>query len=289
MKTLPALFAVALAGCAATPPSMDVPASLAAAETAFAAHSMRENMRPAFLANFADDGMTPREHGWVASNEFLAARPNPPIVLDWRPQYVEAAASGDLGLSTGPTKLVANARPDVTHYGQYVSIWRRQDGGPWKVIVDLGISNATPVFWDQPLQAAFVQGARGALDPAALLEAEAAFSRLSAASGARSAYGTLASERLRFYRDNGGPAVGLAAAKAGDSEAGVAGAGGAEAGGAEAGAARGALDSDAPDGRANSPVGAEDSGANSDGTDGAGADAKGADSTGADATGAGGS
>ena len=214
MKALPALFAVAIAGCAATPPSMDVPASLAAAETAFAAHSMRENMRPAFLANFADDGMTPREPGWVASNEFLAARPNPPIVLDWRPQYVEAAASGDLGLSTGPTKLVANAKPDVTHYGQYVSIWRRQDGGPWKVIVDLGISNATPVFWDQPLQAAFVQGARGALDPAALLEAEAAFSRLSAASGARSAYGTLASERLRLYRDNGGPAVGLAAAKA---------------------------------------------------------------------------
>jgi len=214
MKTVPALLAAALAGCAATPPAPDVPASLAAAETAFAAHSMRENMRPAFMANFADDGMTPRQPGWVRSNEFLATRPNPPIVLDWRPQYVEVAASSELGLSTGPTKLIANAKPDVTNYGQYVSIWRREAGGPWKVVIDLGIGNATPMFWDLPLQAGFVQGARGALDGAALLEAEASFARQSAASGMRSAYGNLASDRLRFYRDEGGPAVGLLAAKA---------------------------------------------------------------------------
>jgi len=214
MKTTPVLLAVALAGCAATPSPMEVPASLAAAETAFAAHSMRENMRPAFLANFADDGMTPRQPGWVRSNEFLATRPNPPIVLDWRPQYVEVAASGELGLSTGPTKLVANAKPDVANYGQYVSVWRREASGTWKVLVDLGIGNATPVFWDRPLQASFVQGARGLLDSAALLEAEASFTRQSAAGGMRSAYATLASDRMRFYRDEGGPAVGLAAANA---------------------------------------------------------------------------
>ena len=70
-----ALVVAALAaGCAqqpAQPPAPDA-ASLAAAETAFAAHSVREDMRTAFLAHFTDDGVFVRD-GWTHSNEFLKA------------------------------------------------------------------------------------------------------------------------------------------------------------------------------------------------------------------------
>ena len=205
MKTLPVLFAVALAGCAAVPPSMDVPASLAAAETAFAAHSMRENMRPAFLANFADDGVTVRQMGWVVSNAYLATRPDPPITLDWRPQYVEVALSGELGLSTGPSKLTANAKPGEPRFGQYVSVWRRVEGGPWKVVVDLGIGNDGPKLWDQPLVAGYARGGHPSPDAGTIHAAEAAFTKDSTANGMRSAYAALGATNLRFYRDNGGP------------------------------------------------------------------------------------
>jgi ketosteroid isomerase-like protein len=212
MKTFPAVAAAALAACASAPARMDAPATLAAAETAFAAHSMRENMRPAFLAHFADEGVTVRQNGWTESNAFLANRLNPPIALDWRPAYVEVAASAEIGLSTGPTKLTPNATPNEPTYGQYVSVWRRSGDGPWKVIVDLGTFNPTPALWDQPLQAVFVQGARGSLDDAALVAAEAAFTKQSEGSGARSAYALLASERLRLYRNGASPALGRSAA-----------------------------------------------------------------------------
>src|SRR5262252_6871325 len=86
---------------------------LADAETAFAAHSARADMREAFLANFADDGV-------FARGEWTVARP------------------GELGLSTGPWRLTNPKDPTHPSFGQFVSVWRREPGGAWKVIVDLG-------------------------------------------------------------------------------------------------------------------------------------------------------
>lgn len=208
MKPAPALAALALAACASGPPPMNAPDSLAAAEAAFAAHSVRENMRPAFLANFADDGVFVRS-GWVNSNAYLATRKDPPIVLDWRPAYVEVAASGELGLSTGPTKVTSVEKPnDAPGYGQYVSVWRRRPGEPWKVEVDLGITHPQPALWDQPLVAVST-GARGMMGSASGLRvAEAQFSRESASLGERSAYAALGSELLRFYRAGAAPSLG---------------------------------------------------------------------------------
>src|SRR5262245_607456 len=110
-------------------------------------------MRAAFLAAFAHDGVFVR-NGWVVSNDWLRDRPAPPIVLDWRPQYVEVAASGDLGLSTGPWKITSKAKPETPpSHGQFVSVWRREGGGPWKVAVDLGISHPADDLWKVPLEA----------------------------------------------------------------------------------------------------------------------------------------
>ena len=214
MKTSPALAALALAACASGPAPMEAPTSLAAAETAFAAHSVRENMRPAFLAAFADDGVTVRQGGWVASNAFLATRPNPPIVLDWKPVYVEVARSGELGLSTGPSKVTSVAKPnDPPAYGQFISIWRRHGQGPWKVEVDLGIQHPGPALWDQAPEATIAKDSRGTMQNARTLRlAEEQFNRASASTGERDAYAGLGSERLRFYRPGAAPALGKATA-----------------------------------------------------------------------------
>jgi hypothetical protein len=67
---------------------------------------------------------------------------------------VEVAPSGEMGLSTGPSKITSRGKPDAPPaYGQFVSVWRRDAGGTWKVAVDLGIGHDAPVLWDQPLQA----------------------------------------------------------------------------------------------------------------------------------------
>jgi ketosteroid isomerase-like protein len=220
MRLAAPILALALAACggpparverAAAPPRMDDTASLAAAETAFAAHSVREDMRAAFLAAFAPDGVFVR-NAWVVSNDWLRDKPAPPIVLDWRPQYVEVAASGELGLSTGPWKITSKAKPETPPtYGQFVSVWRREGAGPWKVAVDLGISHPADALWKAPLEAR----PRGGLVPAGgagIAEAEARFAAEARDRGMRAAYAAHGADNLRFYRSGATPPVGKASA-----------------------------------------------------------------------------
>jgi ketosteroid isomerase-like protein len=212
LAALPIAFA--LAGCGATLPmtSEDPPVSLAAAETAFAAHSVREDMRVAFMAAFDEGGVFVR-NGWVVANDFLRGQPEPPIVLDWRPVYTEVARSGELGLSTGPWKITSKAKADgPPAYGQFVSIWRRVGKGPWRVAVDLGIGNPSPALWDAKLVATPVRDTMPAAN--ALAGAEARFASDAAASGLRAAHARAAAEDLRFYRMGHEPLVGKAAALA---------------------------------------------------------------------------
>jgi len=212
MRVAPFALALSLAGCA-VPHSHDMASdarSLADAESAFAAQSVREDMRAAFLANFADDGVFVRS-GWTGARAWLTPRAAPPIVLDWRPAHVEVARSGELGLSTGPWKLTGRDDPRATAQGQFVSIWRREGSGPWRVIVDLGIAHAGTELSDAPLEliAATATEAAGPIE-----DAERAFAAVAARDGTSAAYARHASPRLRLYRPNLAPAIGKPAALA---------------------------------------------------------------------------
>ena len=206
-RLAPAALAAALAGCAAAPPAPDAgPAELAAAESAFAAQSVREGMKAAFLAWFAPGSVLLRG-GPIDAREAVGRNPDPPIVLDWRPAFVALSASGDLGYSTGPTKMTS--RTDASRpprYGQYFSVWRREAGGPWRVWVDLGINHPAPSLWDAPLEATRVAGAPD--DGMGLSQAEAKFAALSGAEGQAAAYRAWASPAIRAYRDGREPMLG---------------------------------------------------------------------------------
>jgi ketosteroid isomerase-like protein len=212
MRSVLVIVALAAGGCAQLPgqPQSAPPddaATLAAAETAFAAHSVREDMRAAFLAHFADDGVFVRD-GWVNSKAYLATQGAPPIVLEWRPVHTEVAASGELGLSTGPWKATSKARPDAPPtYGQYVSIWRRAPGEPWKVVVDLGISHPKSALWDAPLDTS-TRSAGPARSSRGIEGAELDFVSDAHVEGLTSAYAKHGSPGLRFYRNGVQPAIG---------------------------------------------------------------------------------
>ena len=203
MRLLPC--AALLAASCATLPAGDEPArSLAAAEAAFAAQSVREDMRSAFLSAFAPEGVFVRG-AWTPARAWLAPRPAPPIVLDWRPAHVEAARSGDVGLSTGPWRITPQGAAAPTAYGQFVSVWTRDAGGPWQVAADIGISHPAPTPWDAPLEARTSPGVPGG-EP--LTQAEAAFSALSAREGMRAAWAAWGAADLRVYREGHPPYVG---------------------------------------------------------------------------------
>ena len=62
------------------------------------------------------------------------------LFLRWHPTQVEVSSSGDLGYSIGEYERIgkdASGKPD-TATGSYVSIWRRQPTGRWKIVLDIG-------------------------------------------------------------------------------------------------------------------------------------------------------
>jgi ketosteroid isomerase-like protein len=119
-------------------------ASLVEAERAFAAASLAKGTRAAFLDFLAEDSILFRP-GPVPGKKWIEEHPAPDTLLTWEPAFAEVAQSGDLGYTTGPWEIRPSGPQDKpTAFGHFVSVWKRQTDGAWKVVVDLGISHAGP-------------------------------------------------------------------------------------------------------------------------------------------------
>jgi len=108
---------------------------------------------PAWASFFSGDGvMMPAGGDPVIGRDKIekamsGAFSTPGFSLRWEP--VDGAASGSLGYTRGTyqsTRIGTEGKP-VTSYGKYVTIWRRERGGEWKAIVDIG--NASPAPQNQ--------------------------------------------------------------------------------------------------------------------------------------------
>jgi ketosteroid isomerase-like protein len=70
----------------------------------------------------------------------------PQGVLTWKPAGAETSRSGDLGYTWGAYEFSVtgpDGRPQ-TSYGKYVTIWKKQADGSWKVVLDTGNSSPPP-------------------------------------------------------------------------------------------------------------------------------------------------
>ena len=108
-------------------------AQIEAAERAFAADGLAMGMRDSFLKHMADDAIvfTPAP---TTARDVYGPLPSQGGAknLEWWPAWIVAARSGDLGLSTGPTRIDG-------HGGRwYASIWRKDADGTWRWIYDGG-------------------------------------------------------------------------------------------------------------------------------------------------------
>jgi len=139
-----ALAAATAPACAPAPAPPPDPGVLMEADRAFAA-DVAEGGSRAWTSWFAEDGsMVQPGVGLVSGREtilsFMAGLDGPGVVLRWEPDYADISASGDLGWTTG-TYRSESPGPDGevrTGQGRYVTIWRKQADGSWKVAMDLG-------------------------------------------------------------------------------------------------------------------------------------------------------
>lgn len=99
----------------------------------------------AMLAFYADDAAVLAPNAPMANDaesrrkmltEFFAI---PGFSLSWQAGKVEVARSGDIGYSLGTYQMSMNdskGQP-MSDRGKYVSVWRKQSDGSWKVVVDM--------------------------------------------------------------------------------------------------------------------------------------------------------
>ena len=114
------------------------------AERKFYQTGQEKGTRAAFLAFLANDGIVFRP-GPLNGKEVWEKRPETGFDLVWEPTFAAMARSADFGYDTGPAKWRANKKEEkFTGHGQFISVWKKQEDGSWKVALDVGIENPEP-------------------------------------------------------------------------------------------------------------------------------------------------
>lgn len=207
----PAVLAIALlcpaVGEAAATAALD---SLVAAERAFATMSVEKGVRDAFIEFLAGDGVIFRPRATNGRQSWESRGPVP-ATLAWEPVFAEVSAAGDLGYTMGPWELRPNDAQRPTGHGHYVSVWKKQADGAWRVAVDIGTSHAQPMRGLGHVD--FVPGPlhlppRRAPAPVDLAALDLAWTRDARAKGSAAAFARRAAPDVRFCRDLVAPVLG---------------------------------------------------------------------------------
>jgi hypothetical protein len=114
--------------------------SLVAAENYFAGISKEMGIDRAFLA-VSDDETIVFRPGPVRAVDFFKKKNDSEGELSWQPAFAKISRSGDWGFTTGPFEYKNDGK---SSYGNYVSIWKANHKGVWKLALDLGINHAKP-------------------------------------------------------------------------------------------------------------------------------------------------
>jgi ketosteroid isomerase-like protein len=175
------------------------PAPLVAAERAFARASVEHGTMVAFLENLAEGAIVFRPRP-ADGRKFYAERGPSDAVLSWGPAFAEIARSGDFGYTGGPWELRPKAGEEPRNFGHYISVWKKQKDGQWRVVVDGGVPHAARVAAPAKVALAARAGqARANAIPAELLAYDREYSVEHAAGD------------VRVYRAGAPPSEGKAA------------------------------------------------------------------------------
>ncbi len=111
-------------------------------ERQFAEMAAREGVTKAFLYYAADDAVINRENRLIKGKEnirtYMESQPFTSIKLKWNPEFVDVAASGDLGYTYGHfyfSAIDTTGQP-VSFKGPFHTIWKKQKDGNWRFVWD---------------------------------------------------------------------------------------------------------------------------------------------------------
>jgi ketosteroid isomerase-like protein len=180
-------------------------------ERNFAHTSVDRGIKQSFLQFFSDNS-TVFAPGPTNGKAFYTNYQDKGYRLSWGPAFATISNSGDVGLTTGPWELRKSAADETPMgFGEFVSLWKKQPDGVWKVIVDVGIAHPKPSA--KPGEVQLSLPPPGPLDDSELPKTEELFAKgLRDDGGARLL--DFVSDEVRILRDQNLPAAGKEAAKA---------------------------------------------------------------------------
>jgi len=144
-----AAAALALSACSRAPDQEAARAAIRDADVRFAQATAARGV-DGWLEYFADSGMqvVPGRNvvGKAAIRQLMApSLGDTTRTLTWRPTSAEVSASGDLGYTVGRWERMAREKDGtLVTRGSYVTIWRKQADGSWKVVLDVGNPDPAP-------------------------------------------------------------------------------------------------------------------------------------------------
>jgi ketosteroid isomerase-like protein len=146
---------VIVAACLAFAPCAAIASGLEevdAAEAAFAARNLDNGQQAAFLEFLADDGVLFRPEA-IRGREWLATYESATGRLERVPLATAASCDGRLALGTGRWTY-ANAAGGELAGGHYLTVWRQDHEGRWRIALDHRIDHSVGATAQAPLAAA---------------------------------------------------------------------------------------------------------------------------------------
>jgi ketosteroid isomerase-like protein len=108
------------------------------ADNAFSNLSAEIGMKNAFLEYIDSNGVLLRPNvipiAGADAVDYIIGLKDEGYTMTWKPNDATVAVSGELGYTFG-TYLLQPSTKDTVFYGTYVSIWKKQDDGKWKFIL----------------------------------------------------------------------------------------------------------------------------------------------------------
>lgn len=128
--------------CPVRSQTIDKISQLISAENYFAALAKGKGVKKAFL-KVSDDNTLVFRPGPVKAVEYYKDQEDSLGVLEWTPVYARIAKSADWGFTTGPYTYRENDN-SAPVYGDYLSVWKKNGRGVWKLALDLGVPHKRP-------------------------------------------------------------------------------------------------------------------------------------------------
>lgn len=111
-------------------------------ELAFAKLAKDKGLKVAFSTYAAKDAVLNRGDklikGKNAIEAYYAKQKLQNVSLEWEPEFIDVAASGDLGYTYGPYtfKSMDSNGKEISSEGIFHTVWKKQANGDWRYVWD---------------------------------------------------------------------------------------------------------------------------------------------------------